>query len=113
VGRIESWENPRRVEPRPDESRTAALAEVALPVDWEGTRVFSTADRLRRQVYAVDSLNTQFFDTPDQFCNLRDSSVELVVGRAWRRPPALFRGGTLLVSYVAGSEESRSFDLRL
>lgn len=100
------WKNPVGVEPAPDAEKTYGLIEIALPVMWDGARVLSTSDRLRRKIYSVDSLNTQIdYNANNAFCRLRDSSVEVLVGNAWQRPRPRFQDGRLRVTFVSHTED--------
>lgn len=105
LGRLPGWKNPVSVDPAPEASKTVGMVEVALPVTWSGARKLSTANTLRREIYAVDSLNTQYFDLPDQFCHLRDSSLEVLIGRAWDGPPVSFVGGLARLVFVLHTED--------
>lgn len=101
-----AWKNPVEVQPAPDAEKAYGLVEVALPVTWEGDLSLTTADRLRREVYSVDSLNTQIdHNANSTFCRLRDSAVDVLIGNPWEHTRADFQKGQLTVSFVAHSED--------
>ncbi len=106
VGENPDWKHAVSVAPAPDAEESFGLVEIELPVTWAGDRSFSSTSRLRREIYGVDSLNTQIDNTGNNaFCRLRDSSVEVVIGNAWAGSTAQFQGGKLSLSFIPYTED--------
>ncbi len=109
IARQTEWLSGVKIDPEPEEYKTAGMIEIELPLEIKGEVAFSsspnmTRNRLRMRVADYDPDAVAFFDNPGDFCTLNNGSVEVVFAPPALAHPVQFVQGKIGVNFTGAPE---------